>query len=94
MGMGGNMPRFEPPELPGPELDGPPDTTAATKVLTLKDDQARRYAEAYAGYMNDTKAVRDSVRDQLGIMDDKLTAGDNIGAKEWRISSRSGWKSR
>src|SRR3954468_20139413 len=46
VGMGGNMTWVEPPELPGPELDGPPDTTTATKVLALKDDQLKRYTEA------------------------------------------------
>jgi enamine deaminase RidA (YjgF/YER057c/UK114 family) len=86
MGMGGmggggfDRPRFEVPELPGPELDGPPDSAAANKLLAFKDDEARRYFDAYTAYMNEVKPQRDSIHEQLNTMDDKLSVGDRAAA--------------
>ena len=79
MSFGGN-PRFDAPELPGPEMEGPLDSTGVQKVLTLTDDQLKRWVEAYSAYMAETRPVRDSVKEQLGIMDDKLSAGDRAAA--------------
>ncbi len=83
-GMGqpqfGGGPRFEAPELPGPELDGPLDSTGVQKVLTLNDDQAKRYVTAYTAFMAETKSARDSIKEQIGTMEEKLSAGDRAAA--------------
>ncbi len=76
----GSGPRFEPPNLPGLELDGPLDSAGAAKVLTLNGDQAKRWAVAYDSFMVSTKTARDSVNEQLDIMGDKLSAGDRAAA--------------
>src|SRR5437870_6425144 len=81
-GMGGGFgePRFSAPVLPGPELDGPPDTTEARKILVLSDDQTRKYGQAHDSFMVATRPQRDSIHAQLDLMTDKLTGGDRAAA--------------
>jgi enamine deaminase RidA (YjgF/YER057c/UK114 family) len=80
MGGMGNVPRFDVPELPGPELVGPPDSAAAVTLLSLKDDQPVKYAQSYSAYMDETRAQRDSIQTQLNTMDEKLSNGDRAAA--------------
>src|SRR6266849_287930 len=85
-GMGGGMGdmggrgQFSTPDLPGPELDGPPDSASARRLLDLKDDQAGKYAQAYDSFMVATRPRRDSAQTQLDIMRQKLDNGDRAAA--------------
>lgn len=78
--MGAQMPRFSAPVLPGPELDGPPDATEVRKLLTLTDEQVKRYEQARDSFVTATKPQRDSIHTQLEIMNDKLSSGDRAAA--------------
>ncbi len=68
------------PKLPGPELEGPPDTTTIRPVLHLADEQLQRYAAAYDSFMTATKALRDSAHAVQDIMYQRLDAGDRAAA--------------
>lgn len=68
------------PKLPGPELDGPPDSTAMRTLLGLADSQAARYAQAYDSFMVATKPQRDSARVAKDKMNQRLNSGDRAAA--------------
>lgn len=68
------------PKLPGPELEGPPDSATLRPVLNLSEEQAGRYAAAYDSFMVATKAERDSARALQDVMYQKLDAGDRAAA--------------
>src|SRR5712691_1615486 len=68
------------PRLPGPELDGPPDSGLATGLLDLKPEQAARYAQAYDSFMTATRPQRDSARAATEKMNDRLGSGDRAAA--------------
>ena len=80
-GMGG-LDRYGPPapKLPGPELDGPPDSATARELLGLTQDQAARYAQAYDSFMVATRPQRDSARLATDKMNDRLDSGDLAAA--------------
>lgn len=80
MGSYGGDLRFPVPDLPGPELEGPLDPDKAVSVLTLKEEQKAKYAQAYDSFMVATRPTRDSTRSQLGIMRQKLEGGDRAAA--------------
>ena len=84
-GMGGmemapQAPRFSAPVLPGPELEGPPDTSEVRTLLTLTDEQVKRYAQARDSFLAASQPQRDSIHGQLDIMNDKLSSGDRAAA--------------
>ena len=68
------------PKMPGAELEGPPDSAAAQDLLTLKDDQSARYAQAYDSFMTATKPQRDSAALMTDKMHDRLASGDRAAA--------------
>jgi enamine deaminase RidA (YjgF/YER057c/UK114 family) len=68
------------PKLPGPELDGPPDSTAMQTLVDLTDSQAVRYAQAYDSFMVATKPQRDSAQVAKGKMNQRLDSGDRAAA--------------
>lgn len=68
------------PKLPGPELEGPPDSATIQPVLHLDPEQARRYAAAYDSFMVATKPQRDSASSVQDLMYQKLDAGDRAAA--------------
>lgn len=68
------------PKLPGPELDGPPDSATVQPLLNLTQEQVRRYAAARDSFMVATKEERDSARAQQELMYQKLDAGDRAAA--------------
>ncbi|HUL01621.1 MAG TPA: RidA family protein [Gemmatimonadales bacterium] len=71
---------FPTPKLPGAELEGPPDSAAAQAVLTLNDEQADRYAQAYDSFMTATRPQRDSATVVTEKMHDRLASGDRAAA--------------
>ena len=77
MGRGGGLPA---PRLPGPELDGPPDSASAQSLLTLSDKQASQYAQTYDSFMVATMPQRDSARRAMDTMHDRLDGGDRAAA--------------
>lgn len=81
-GMGGGYgeARFPVPDLPGTEMDGPPDSAKATALLSLNAEQAANYAQSYAGFMAANKPSRDSIEAQLATMRQKLESGDRAAA--------------
>ncbi len=89
-GMGGRGGMGEPgfgrraegsaPKLPGPELEGPPDSATIRPVLDLTDEQAQRYAASYDSFMAATKSQRDSARALQDVMYQKLDGGDRAAA--------------
>lgn len=89
-GMGGRGTMGEPgygrraegsaPRLPGPELDGPPDSSTIQPVLKLNPEQARRYAAAYDSFMVATRPQRDSAHAIQDDMYQKLDGGDRAAA--------------
>lgn len=68
------------PKLPGPELDGPPDSATIRPVLHLDAEQARTYAAAYDSFMVATKPQRDSAHAIQDDMYQKLDGGDRAAA--------------
>lgn len=68
------------PKLPGPELDGPPDSTAMRALLELTDAQATRYAQTYDSFMVATRPQRDSARVAKDKMSQRLNSGDRAAA--------------
>ena len=68
------------PKLPGPELEGPPDSATIGPVLTLNPEQARQYVAAHDSFMVATKAQRDSAHSLQDVMYQKLDAGDRAAA--------------
>jgi len=68
------------PKMPGAELEGPPDSAAARAVLTLSDEQAARYVQAYDSFMTATRSPRDSVALVTEKMHDRLAIGDRAAA--------------
>jgi enamine deaminase RidA (YjgF/YER057c/UK114 family) len=68
------------PKLPGPELEGPPDTATIQPVLHLTEDQLRRYAAVYDSFMLATKTLRDSAHVVQDVMYQRLDAGDRAAA--------------
>src|ERR1051325_5498534 len=80
-GMGGRD-RYAPsvPKLPGPELDGPPDSATARELLGLTAEQAARSAQAYASFMVPARPQRDSARAATDKMNDRLDSGDLAAA--------------
>jgi len=84
-GMGGpGAPRgAEPsaPKLPGVELEGPLDASTARTRLSLSDEQAARYAQAYDSFMVATKPLRDSARTVGDKMNARLETGDLAAAQ-------------
>jgi enamine deaminase RidA (YjgF/YER057c/UK114 family) len=71
---------FKPPDLPGPELDGPPDSATIAPVLNLTPTQAARYVAARDSLMAATKTERDSARTLERLMYGKLDQGDRAAA--------------
>jgi enamine deaminase RidA (YjgF/YER057c/UK114 family) len=71
---------FPAPKLPGAELEGPPDSAAARAVLTLSNDQAARYAQAYDSFMTATRPQRDSAALATDKMNERLATGDRAAA--------------
>ncbi len=49
-----------PPELPGPELEGPPPPEEFQQIFKLTDEQAAKYAAARDSFMTATQMQRDS----------------------------------
>jgi enamine deaminase RidA (YjgF/YER057c/UK114 family)/Spy/CpxP family protein refolding chaperone len=81
MGEGGfRRPEVSAPKLPGPELDGPPDSTAMQALVSLTDSQAARYAQAYDAFMVATRPQRDSAQVAKGKMNQRLNSGDRAAA--------------
>lgn len=82
MGGPGPMRRGEgsAPKLPGPELEGPPDSATIRPVLDLNPDQAQQYAAARDSFMIATKVERDSAGVAQDLMYQKLDAGDRAAA--------------
>ncbi len=68
------------PKLPGPELEGPPDSATIQPVLDLNPEQALAYAAARDSFMVATKAQRDSAYTLQDVMYQKLDAGDRAAA--------------
>lgn len=89
-GMGGRGGMGEPgfgrraegsaPKLPGPELEGPPDSATLQPVLNPNPEQALAYAAAYDSFMVATKAQRDSAHILQDVMYQKLDARDRAAA--------------
>ncbi|MBI4501402.1 MAG: RidA family protein [Gemmatimonadetes bacterium] len=75
---GGQIPLA--PELPGPELDGPPDSATATALFGLRPEEATRYAQARDSFMVSTRPQRDSATTMRDEMNAKLDDGDRDGA--------------
>ncbi|HWC72680.1 MAG TPA: RidA family protein [Gemmatimonadales bacterium] len=78
----GSMRRYEPeaPRLPGVELEGPLDSGTARVLLTLSEDQARRYTQAYDSFMTATQPQRDSAAAATAKMNERLETGDRPAA--------------
>jgi len=68
------------PKLPGPELDGPPDSAAAQTLLGFSAEQAARYVQMFDSFMVATKPQRDSAQAAIEKMNDRLDAGDRAAA--------------
>jgi enamine deaminase RidA (YjgF/YER057c/UK114 family) len=68
------------PKLPGPELEGPPDSATIQPVLHPDSEQARRYTAAYDSFMAATKPQRDSAYAIQDDMYQKLDGGDRAAA--------------
>lgn len=68
------------PRLPGPELEGPPDSATIQPVLHLNPEQAGKYAAAYDSFMVATRPQRDSAHAIQDDMYQKLDAGDRAAA--------------
>jgi enamine deaminase RidA (YjgF/YER057c/UK114 family)/Spy/CpxP family protein refolding chaperone len=68
------------PKLPGPELDGPPDSLAMRELLQLNDSQATRYAQVYDSFMVATRPQRDSAQVAKDKMNQRLNEGDRAAA--------------
>jgi len=79
-GMGGARYGAKAPRLPGIELEGPLDSASARVKLTLNEDQARRYAQAYDSFMVATQTQRDSAAVATTKMNARLDAGDPAAA--------------
>jgi enamine deaminase RidA (YjgF/YER057c/UK114 family) len=71
---------LEVPELPGPELDGPPDSSTMRDLFDLSDEQTARYALSRDSFMLATKTTRDSARATQDIMYQRLDGGDRVAA--------------
>ena len=71
---------FKPPDLPGAELDGPPDSATIAPVLNLTAAQAARYVAARDSFMAATKVERDSAHTLERLMYGKLDEGDRAAA--------------
>jgi enamine deaminase RidA (YjgF/YER057c/UK114 family) len=76
----GRRSEFSAPDLPGPELDGPPDSATIAPVLDLTPAQAARYVAARDSFMAATKVERDSARTLERLMYGKLDGGDRAAA--------------
>jgi enamine deaminase RidA (YjgF/YER057c/UK114 family) len=79
-GMFGRRAESAAPKLPGPELDGPPDSSTIQPVLSLTPEQALRYAQARDSFMLATKVQRDSAHATQKVMNERLNAGDRVAA--------------
>jgi enamine deaminase RidA (YjgF/YER057c/UK114 family) len=80
-GMGGGRPQPQlAPEVPGPEVDGPPDSALATALMRLTPTDGAHYAQLRDSFMVATKTERDSALDMRGRMYAKLDEGDHDGA--------------
>ncbi len=71
---------FKPPDLPGPELNGPPDSATIAPVLHLTAQQAARYVAARDSLMAATRVERDSAKALERLMYNKLDGGDRAAA--------------
>jgi enamine deaminase RidA (YjgF/YER057c/UK114 family) len=80
MGGYGRDMGMDAPKLPGPELDGPPDSVAIRDLLALNDSQAVRYAQAYDSFMVATRPQRDSAQAAKDKMNQRLNEGDRAAA--------------
>src|SRR4051812_17426560 len=80
-GMGGGRAQTQlAPEVPGPEVDGPPDSALAVVLFDLKGETATRYNALRDSFMVATAPLRDSAVDNRKKMYTKLDAGDHEGA--------------
>jgi enamine deaminase RidA (YjgF/YER057c/UK114 family) len=77
---GGRAPTQLAPEVPGPEVDGPPDSALAVVLFDLKGENATRYNALRDSFMVATKPLRDSAVENRTRMYAKLDAGDHEGA--------------
>lgn len=68
------------PKLPGPELEGPPDSAAIRPVLDLTPEQAAAYTAARDSFMAATRTERDSAYALQDLMYQKLDGGDRAAA--------------
>jgi enamine deaminase RidA (YjgF/YER057c/UK114 family) len=80
MGEYGRDMGMDAPKLPGPELDGPPDSVAIRDLLALNDSQAVRYAQLYDSFMVATRPQRDSAQVARDKMNQRLNEGDRAAA--------------
>lgn len=71
---------LEAPELPGPELGGPPDTSDMRRLFSLSDEQTGRYATARDSFMLAAKPQRDSAFATQDVMYQRLEGGDRVAA--------------
>ncbi|HEX9581522.1 MAG TPA: RidA family protein [Gemmatimonadales bacterium] len=72
--------QLEAPKLPGPELDGPPDTAAMRERLDLTAGQSTQYGVARDSFMLATLPLRDSARATQDVMYQRLDSGDRVAA--------------
>jgi enamine deaminase RidA (YjgF/YER057c/UK114 family) len=68
------------PDVPGYEVDGPPDSALATVLMHLKPAEASRYAQLRDSFMLATKSLRDSAKDIRTEMYARLDGGDRDAA--------------
>ena len=68
------------PKLPGPELEGPPDTVLLKTVLDLTADQVVAYGTGRDSFMLATKPQRDSAFAVQNVMYQRLDSGDRVAA--------------
>jgi enamine deaminase RidA (YjgF/YER057c/UK114 family) len=76
----GRRSEFSAPDLPGPELDGPPDSATIAPLLNLPPTQAARYVAARDSFMAATTVERDSAKTLERLMYGKLDGGDRAAA--------------
>jgi enamine deaminase RidA (YjgF/YER057c/UK114 family) len=75
-----SLPQNAAPDLPGPELEGPPDSATIGPVLHLTATEAGSYETARDSFMLATKPQRDSALARRDLMNARLDAGDRVGA--------------
>jgi len=79
----GGLPGFEgrPRAIDPVVLEGPPAPDAMAVLVALTDSQRPRYAALYAGFMDSTRALRDTLRITAERARDAFVSGDREAAK-------------